>query len=184
MRYIGRLADFTLRSRHGASDIAARGGGVSRALKLSGAAASGSLASGNKAEHVECQLSVDGPKLHQRPVTADIAVDAGAAGQRQGLGGWTWRGGELGGDVAAGQPDHRAAVVREVSRKVDDHAVAHIVADMLAVGEELVMEDDLVAQRKGRTRITDVVRLNQLERAEHHPKDERLRLDRARFGRL
>src|SRR5215475_4194847 len=136
--------------------------GGSRALKLSGAAALGSLASGNKAEHVECQLSVDGPKLHQRPVTADIAVDAGAAGQRQGLGGWTWRGGELGGDVAAGQPDHRAAVVREVSGKEDDH----------------------VAQRKGRTRITDVVRLNQLERAEHHPKDERLRLDRARFGRL
>src|SRR5215470_1842554 len=86
-------------------------------------------------------------------------------------------------DVAAGQPDNRAAVVREGRGEIDDHAGAHIVADMLAVGEELVVEDDLVAQRKGRIRVTDVVRLNQLERAEHHLKDERLRLDRARPGR-
>jgi len=59
--------------------------------------------SGNEAQHVQGQLSVDGSELDQRPVTADAAIDAGAAGycdllvRRRPVQ-------ELGGDGAVGQP--------------------------------------------------------------------------------
>ena len=42
------------------------------------------------------------------------------------------------------------------------------------------MSDELVAQREGRVRVTDVVRGDERMRAEHHAKDERLRPGRGR----
>jgi hypothetical protein len=133
---------------------------------------------------VEGELPFDGPELDQCPVTAGVAIGAGAPGYRQRLRGWTWRGGELGGDVAAWHREYRAAVVQELRGERDDHAGDDIVADMLALGEELVMLDDLVAKRERGVRVADVVRLNQRKRAEHHVEDKRLRLGWAGSGRL
>src|SRR5207245_10251353 len=67
---------------------------------------------------------------------------------------------ELAGDAAAGQTYHLAAVGQRRRADVDEHARAGFVADVLAAGEELVVEDNLVAQRELRVRVTDVVRLN------------------------
>src|SRR5437588_3788252 len=61
-------------------------------------AVSGSPASGNEAQHVERQPALAVAELDQRAVTADAAVDAGAAGQRQVLRSRACNGGELGGD--------------------------------------------------------------------------------------
>jgi hypothetical protein len=99
---------------------------------------------------VQGQLSFAVPELGQCPVTARVAVGASSAGNRPIRRGWTWDGGELDGDVAARHPGDEAAVrQRGVRRDRDDHAGAHVVADMLACREELVVKDDLIAQRKG-----------------------------------
>ena len=58
---------------------------------------------------MEGQLSVDGPEFDQCPVTADVAIGAGPAGQCQILRGWPWDGGGLGGDAAARQPEYGGA---------------------------------------------------------------------------
>ena len=89
-------------------------------------------------------------ELDQCAVAADVAVAAGAAGQRQLLGRWPWLAGELGGDVAARQPHHVGAVKQEGRRGGGgDHAGPRFVAHVLAAGEELVVEDDLVTKCEG-----------------------------------
>jgi len=91
---------------------------------------------------------------------------------------------ELAGDGAARQLYHHGAVGQGRLANVNEHAGTGFVNDVLAAGEQLVVEDELVTQRELRVRVTDVVRLNELLRAEHHVKDECLRLGRAGPSRL
>src|SRR6266498_4591017 len=92
------------------------------------AAVSGSLASESEAQHVQRQAPfVADRELDQSPLTAHVAIDPGAAGQRQVLGGRTWDGRELGGDVAARQPEYGAAVgqgFRVLADAPDEHAAS------------------------------------------------------------
>src|SRR5690242_21851009 len=54
-----------------------------RTLAPAAAARSASPAPGNKAQQVQGQLPFAISELDQRPVTADVAIGAGAAGNRQ-----------------------------------------------------------------------------------------------------
>src|SRR5262249_61729621 len=97
---------------------------------------------GNRARGVRGRLPLAVPELARRPVAADVAVDAGAPGQRQRLRGRAGTGGELRGDDAARHPEHGGAVAQDGGgRDGDDDARADIVADAPAAGEELVVED-------------------------------------------
>jgi hypothetical protein len=90
------------------------------------------------------------PNSTSYPVTADVAVGAGSASQRQILRGRARDGGGLGGDVAARHPEYGGAVGQGgVRGDGDDHVREHIVAGTLAPREKLVVRDDLIAQRKG-----------------------------------
>jgi ribosomal protein S18 acetylase RimI-like enzyme len=64
--------------------------------------------------------------------------------------GWILDGDELAGEVAVGRPDDQAAVGGQLlGGDGGDHTGAQVVADPLAVGEQLVVQDDLVAEGEG-----------------------------------
>src|SRR5215469_1919087 len=111
---------------------------------------SGSPAPGDKAEQVQGQRSCVVRELDQRPVTADVGIAAGAAGYRQLLVGRSGNGEGLDGDAAARQPEYAGGEDHGfVWGQGDDHVGDRIVADELAVGEELVVSDGLVAKGDG-----------------------------------
>src|SRR3954471_24575531 len=86
-------------------------------------------------------------ELDQRSLAPDVPIGARATGDCHGLRGGTGARCELGGDVAAGDPEHGSAVAQDLGSQSDDDAGSDVVADLPAVPEQQVVEDVLVPER-------------------------------------